>query len=67
MDGLLVTASCSSRITPEDFFAIVQRAAASERVGLRIVAYNLQPPDHPVNPAFPEGRYLKCVFAKVIR
>ena len=66
-DGLLVTASCSSRITPEDFFAIVQRAAASERVGLRIVAYNLQPPDHPVNPAFPEGRYLKCVFAKVIR
>ena len=66
-DGLLVTASCSSRITPEDFFAIVQRAAASEKVGLRIVAYNLHPPDHPVNPAFPEGRYLKCVFARVIR
>ena len=66
-DGLLVTASCSSRISQEDFFAIVQRAAASERVGLRIIAYNLHPPDHPIDPAFPEGRYLKCIFARVFR
>ena len=64
-DGLLVTSSCSSRISHEDFFSIVQRAAASERVGLRILAYNLHPADHPVDPAFPEGRYLKCIFARV--
>ena len=64
--GLLVTASCSNRISQEDFFHILQRAAASARTDTRILAYNLHPPDHPVNPAFPEGRYLKSIFARVL-
>ncbi len=64
--GLLVTASCSSRIAQEDFFHVLQRAATSARVDLRVLAYNLHPLDHPVNPAFPEGRYLKCIFARVL-
>ena len=61
--GLLVTSSCSGRISQEDFFAIVQRAAASEKVNLRVLAYHLHPIDHPVRSAFPEGRYLKTIFA----
>lgn len=65
--GLLVAASCSSRITQEDFFQVVRRAAQGAGVDLRILAYNMHPPDHPVDPAFPEGRYLKCIFAKVLR
>jgi len=65
--GLLVTASCSTHISYEDFFQIVRRAAVGAQVQLRILAYNLQPADHPVDPAFPEGRYLKCIFARVYR
>ena len=65
--GLLVTASCSGRISSEDFFLIFQRAATGARVESRILHYNLHPGDHPINPAFPEGRYLKCIFARVLR
>ena len=65
--GLLVTASCSARISQEDFFQIVRRAAAGARVRTRILAYNLHPADHPIDPAFPDGRYLKCIFARVYR
>jgi 23S rRNA (cytosine1962-C5)-methyltransferase len=65
--GLLVSSSCSSRINQEDFFQIVRRAADGADVETRVLAYNLHPPDHPVDPAFPEGRYLKCIFARVLR
>ena len=65
--GLLLTSSCSGRISQEDFFNILQRAAVGARVSTRILRYNLHPPDHPVNPAFPEGRYLKCIAARVFR
>jgi 23S rRNA (cytosine1962-C5)-methyltransferase len=65
--GLLVTSSCSGRISQEDFFHILQRAATSAQVDTRILAYNLHALDHPVDPAFPEGRYLKCIFARVFR
>ena len=65
--GLLVTASCSTRVSAEDFFQVVRRAAAGARVQTRILAFNQHAPDHPVDPAFPEGRYLKCIFAAVDR
>ena len=65
--GLLVTASCSARVSSEDFFQVVRRAAQGARTTLRLVAFNQHPPDHPVDPAFPEGRYLKCIFARVYR
>lgn len=65
--GLLVSSSCSTHVMPEDFFQIVRRAAAGAGVEARITAFNLQPPDHPVNPAFPEGRYLKAIFARISR
>ena len=65
--GLLVTASCSTRISNEDFFQILRRAASGARVNARMIAFNQHAPDHPVDPAFPEGRYLKCIFAAVDR
>ena len=65
--GLLLTASCSTRISYEDFFQIVRRAAAGARVNCRILACNPHAPDHPINPAFPEGRYLKTIFAQIFR
>ncbi|MFH1569746.1 MAG: class I SAM-dependent rRNA methyltransferase [Gemmatimonadota bacterium] len=65
--GYLLTASCSSRIEVEDFFQIVRRAAAGARVTTRILTYNQHPSDHPLDPAFPEGRYLKAILARVFR
>lgn len=65
--GYLLTASCSSRIETEDFFQIVRRAAAGARVTTRIQAFNQHPSDHPMDPSFPEGRYLKAILARVFR
>ena len=65
--GLLVTASCSACVSQEDFFQIVRRASAGARVRTRMLAYNQHSADHPVDPAFPDGRYLKCIFARIKR
>jgi len=62
--GLLVTASCSARVSSEQFFDAVKEAAFKSRVELQIVAETHQPPDHPVSPQFREGRYLKCLVLR---
>ena len=59
--GLLVTASCSARVSAEQFFDAVKEAAFKARVELQLVGEWRQPPDHPVSPQFREGRYLKCL------
>jgi 23S rRNA (cytosine1962-C5)-methyltransferase len=59
--GLLVTASCSARVSAEQFFDAVREAAFKSRVELQLVEERRQPPDHPVSPQFREGRYLKCL------
>ena len=59
--GLLVTASCSARVSAEQFFDAVKEAAFKARVDLQLVEERRQPPDHPVSPQFREGRYLKLL------
>ncbi len=59
--GLLVTASCSARVSAEQFYDAVKEAAFKARVELQLVDERRQPPDHPVSPQFREGRYLKCL------
>jgi len=59
--GILVTASCSARVSAEQFFDAVREAAFKLRVELQLVEERRQPPDHPVSPQFREGRYLKCL------
>jgi 23S rRNA (cytosine1962-C5)-methyltransferase len=61
--GLLVQASCSSRVSVEDLAGTMH--AAAERRGRRLdeVVRTGQPLDHPVG--FPEGAYLCAVFATV--
>jgi 23S rRNA (cytosine1962-C5)-methyltransferase len=61
--GLLVQCSCSSRVTAADFFATVARAAARAGRPLEELRRTGHPVDHPVT--FPEGAYLKAVFAVV--
>jgi 23S rRNA (cytosine1962-C5)-methyltransferase len=62
--GLLVTASCSARISAEQFSDAVKEAAFKARVDLSLVAETRQPPDHPVSLQFREGRYLKCLVLR---
>jgi 23S rRNA (cytosine1962-C5)-methyltransferase len=57
--GLLATASCSARVSPEDFFGAVKEAAYKAGVDLALVEERYQPPDHPLRLQFPEGKYLK--------
>ena len=57
--GVLVQASCSSRITTDAFFNAIHRAG-SGLVELERSGHAL---DHPIG--FPEGAYLKCLFARL--
>ncbi len=59
--GTLVQASCSSRVTVEDFTAVVLGGAADIGVSLDDVIVTGHAEDHPVG--FAEGAYLKAVFA----
>lgn len=61
--GMLVQASCSSRIPAATFFDTVHQTATRAGRPLREIARTEHPLDHPVT--FPEGAYLKCLFAIV--
>jgi 23S rRNA (cytosine1962-C5)-methyltransferase len=62
--GLLVTASCSARVSPEQFFDAVKEAGFKAGVDLTLVEERYQPPDHPIRMQFREGRYLKFLVLK---
>jgi 23S rRNA (cytosine1962-C5)-methyltransferase len=57
--GILATASCSARVSPEAFFEAVKEAGFKASVDLQLVEERYQPPDHPIRLQFREGRYLK--------
>ena len=60
--GIVVTASCSYHISPEAFLDILVDAAADAGREVTLLSFGGQGPDHPVNLAMPETRYLKCAF-----
>ena len=60
--GLLVQASCSSRVTEPDFARAAHTAAAAAGYDLDEVARTGHSLDHPIG--FPEGAYLKAIFAR---
>jgi len=64
-DGILVQASCSSRVTGPDFFRAVHAAASRAGVDLDEIERTGHALDHPVT--FPEGAYLKALFARPVR
>lgn len=63
--GILLTCSCSGLISEMDFLSILTRSAAEAGVVLQIFRVSGASPDHPFSTIFPEGRYLKAVFARV--
>lgn len=58
--GKLFQASCSSRVSTEDFAAAVHAEAASRGVSVTELARTAHPVDHPVG--FPQGAYLKALL-----
>ena len=63
-NGLLVTSSCSARVTPDEFLGAIKEAAFNADVDLALVEERYQPPDHPIRLQFPEGRYLKFLVLR---
>jgi 23S rRNA (cytosine1962-C5)-methyltransferase len=57
--GILATASCSARVTADEFYGAVREAAGKTHADLQLLEERRQPPDHPALVSFPEGRYLK--------
>jgi 23S rRNA (cytosine1962-C5)-methyltransferase len=64
-NGLLVTASCTSQVSPEDFRAVVASAASDCGMSVQILHEAGHAIDHPVPAQFPEGRYLKYMVCRV--
>lgn len=66
-DGLLLSASCSFHLGPEEHQAMVAGAAADVGRWIQILTRGHQAPDHPVHPGLPESEYLKALLVRVKR
>jgi 23S rRNA (cytosine1962-C5)-methyltransferase len=60
INGMLVLASCSSRILADSFFDINKQALKSSNRQYKLVLKTQHDSDHPIG--FPEGAYLKCGY-----
>jgi 23S rRNA (cytosine1962-C5)-methyltransferase len=63
--GILVSCSCSFHISEGMLLAIVAEAAHDARRRVRLLEARSQGRDHPVHPAVPQTRYLKCLVLEV--
>lgn len=58
--GMLILASCSSRVEKGEFFKTVEAGILAAGRKFRVTEKTGHDVDHPVN--FPEGEYLKCAY-----
>ena len=61
-DGLLVLASCSSRVDAAMFRSNAMQAALQHGRPLTVVDETAHAVDHPIG--FAEGAYLKCLYCR---
>jgi len=59
--GILVFASCSSRVSSEEFFELVLKGLDLRGLDFALLHTSLHDVDHPIS--FPEGAYLKCNYS----
>jgi 23S rRNA (cytosine1962-C5)-methyltransferase len=59
--GVLVTCSCSSAVTEEDFLAMLTEAAQDAHRSVKLLEKHTQAKDHPILLGVPETYYLKCL------
>ncbi|NQX84704.1 MAG: class I SAM-dependent methyltransferase [Flavobacteriaceae bacterium] len=62
--GLLVLASCSSRVQNQTFYDINTKALNATNRNYKVVLKTTHDTDHPVN--FAEGAYLKCAYYRFV-
>ena len=63
--GILVTCSCSGRVSRSDFLNMLMDVAKRKRRDLIMLENRGPAPDHPVSISCPESDYLKCVIMQV--
>ncbi len=63
-NGLLVLASCSSRVLSQAFFDINAQTLASSNRNYKVILKTQHDEDHPIS--FPEGAYLKCAYYRFL-
>jgi len=61
-NSILVAASCSAHVTPQEFFSAVLRAAQMSRRPFTEMDRTGHAPDHPAT--FTEAMYLKCIYLR---
>lgn len=64
--GILVTCSCSGRVSREQFRQMLFGAAQKAGRDLQLLEQRGAAPDHPVRLSCPETDYLKCFIARVL-
>jgi 23S rRNA (cytosine1962-C5)-methyltransferase len=64
--AIFATCSCSQLVDAEAFERMLAFAARDAGRRLQVLESASQGPDHPVPPAFPEGRYLKFLLCRVV-
>ncbi len=60
--GVLVAASCSAHVSPDEFFNMVRQAARASGRRFEEIETTGHAPDHPA--MFPEAQYLKCIYLR---
>jgi 23S rRNA (cytosine1962-C5)-methyltransferase len=63
--GILVTCSCSQRLTEAAFLELVAQAVLDAGRQLRVLERRAQAVDHPILLTVPETLYLKCLILQV--
>lgn len=64
-DGILVTCSCTGRVSGEQFLDALAGVERTSGRRIRVIGRYSQPADHPVSPTCPETAYLKCFVCRV--
>lgn len=63
--GILVTCSCSGRVSRDDFRRMLSGVAQKTHRDVQILEQRGPSPDHPVRISCPETEYLKCFICRV--
>lgn len=64
--GILVTCSCSGRVSRTDFLHVLFGVAEKTGRTIQVLEQRGAAPDHPVNVFCPESDYLKCFICRVL-
>ncbi len=64
--SIFVTCSCSAALSADELLKVLAVAARDADRHLALFHLGQQGPDHPTPPGFPQGRYLKTAFFRVM-